>query len=73
MPPWRAVWARGPLAAARETGEQLTALTECDISHMRRGDVYTLPTPAEPRRLGVCGTLGVYLPEGARRMETVAS
>jgi mannose-6-phosphate isomerase-like protein (cupin superfamily) len=62
---WRAVWERGPLAAARETGRQLEALGEGRVEHMLAGDVFALPPPGEPRRLGVCGTLGVYLPEGA--------
>jgi mannose-6-phosphate isomerase-like protein (cupin superfamily) len=65
---WRAVWERGPLAEAQRTGEQLAALGEGRLGHMLAGDVYALPAPEEPRRLGVCGTLGVYLPEGARRL-----
>lgn len=64
---WRNVWERGPLAVAHETGAQLAALATGDTSHLQRGDTYVLPAPAAPRRLGVCGTLGVYLPEGARQ------
>lgn len=67
---WRAVWERGPLAAAQATGKHLAALVEGDVSFLQQGDVYTLPAPAPPRRLGMCGTLGVYLPEGSRRSET---
>ena len=63
---WREVWERGPLAAARRTGEQLDALGSGTIEHLLAGGVYDLDPPGEPRRLGVCGTLGVYLPEGAR-------
>lgn len=63
---WRAVWEQGPLAAARRTGEQLAGLAEGRLDWLLDGDVYELPAPAEPRRLGVCGTLGVYLPEGVR-------
>lgn len=64
---WRGVWQRGPLHAAHETGAQLDALADGRIDHLRDGAVYALPPPDEPRRLGVCGTLGVYLPEGAQR------
>jgi mannose-6-phosphate isomerase-like protein (cupin superfamily) len=63
---WRSVWERGPLASAQATGTQLLALTAGQIEHMLAGNIYALPAPADPRRLGVCGTLGVYLPEGAR-------
>jgi mannose-6-phosphate isomerase-like protein (cupin superfamily) len=64
---WHHVWRRGPLAAADATGMQLEALADGDTSHMLGGDVYAIPAPPEPRRLGVCGTLGVYLPEGVVR------
>jgi mannose-6-phosphate isomerase-like protein (cupin superfamily) len=63
---WRAVWQHGPLAAAQRTGTQLEALAAGDTQHLLESGVYELPLPGEPRRLGVCGTLGVYLPEGAR-------
>jgi hypothetical protein len=61
---WQAVWERGPLAAARQTGDQLEALREGRVDHLLDGAIYGLPDPGEPRRLGVCGTLGVYQPEG---------
>ncbi|HET9222546.1 MAG TPA: cupin, partial [Roseiflexaceae bacterium] len=64
---WRAVWEHGPLAATRRTGEQLDALARGQIDHMLGGAIYELPAPGEDRRLGVCGTLGVYLPEGMLR------
>jgi mannose-6-phosphate isomerase-like protein (cupin superfamily) len=62
---WRAVWEAGPLAAARRTGEQLDALREGRVDHLRQGSVHALPAPGEERKLGMCGTLGLYLPEGA--------
>lgn len=68
---WREVWSSGPLAAAHATGAYLETLAQNNTGHLRYGGVYTLPAPAEPRRLGVCGTLGVYLPEGARQMVAV--
>jgi mannose-6-phosphate isomerase-like protein (cupin superfamily) len=61
---WGEVWERGPLAVARQTGEQLEALRQGHVDHLLDGAIYGLPAPDEPRRLGVCGTLGVYLPEG---------
>ncbi|HWQ14904.1 MAG TPA: cupin [Roseiflexaceae bacterium] len=61
---WRAVWERGPLAAAHRTGAQLDALAVGEVAYLLESGVYDLPPPREPRRLGVCGTLGVYLPEG---------
>jgi mannose-6-phosphate isomerase-like protein (cupin superfamily) len=61
---WRAVWERGPLAAAHQTGGQLDALEQEQIGHLLDGAIYELPAPGEDRKLGVCGTLGVYLPEG---------
>ena len=64
---WRQVWERGPLVAARQTGEQLDALGQGRIDHLLDGAIYELPAPGEQRRLGVCGTLGVYLPEGISR------
>lgn len=63
---WRGVWERGPLAATEATGAQLAALVAGRNEHLLAGNVYELPPPQEPRRLGVCGTLGVYLPEGVR-------
>ena len=64
---WRAVWERGPLATAHRTGEQLDALANGRVDHMLDGAIYELDAPGEQRRLGVCGTLGVYLPEGVSR------
>jgi hypothetical protein len=61
---WRAVWERGPLAMAYQTGEQLDALRQGRVDHLLDGAIYELPAPSEDRKLGVCGTLGVYLPEG---------
>jgi mannose-6-phosphate isomerase-like protein (cupin superfamily) len=61
---WRAVWEPGPLAVARRTGDQLAALQHGQIDHLLEGAIYGLSSPGEQRRLGVCGTLGVYQPEG---------
>ncbi len=61
---WRGVWEQGPLAATRQTGEQFDALQHGQIDHLLDGGIYALPAPGEQRRLGMCGTLGLYLPEG---------
>jgi mannose-6-phosphate isomerase-like protein (cupin superfamily) len=64
---WRAVWEYGPLAAARRTGDELEALRSGRVDHLLAGAIYELPPPGQPRKLGVCGTLGVYTPEGTPR------
>lgn len=65
---WENVWQNGPLAAAQTTGERLKALQSGDVSHLLNAATRTLNANAT-RKLGMCGTLGTYLPEG----KTVAS
>lgn len=60
---WQSVWRNGPLQAAQTTGEHLAALQNGDVSHLLNGAVQTLDASAT-RKLGMCGTLGTYLPEG---------
>lgn len=66
---WHEVWTNGPLAAAERTGEDLAALRAGSIEGLLRGQVAALPAPPtapdDERKLGMCGTLGLYLPEGA--------
>jgi len=62
---WRERWERGPLAAARRTGEQLDSLQQGRIDHLLEGSLHKLSAPGDERKLGMCGTLGLYLPEGA--------
>jgi mannose-6-phosphate isomerase-like protein (cupin superfamily) len=62
---WRAVWERGPLAEAHRTGAHLEALEQGRVEHLLAGRACALPAPGDDRRLGMCGTLGLYLPEGA--------
>lgn len=64
---WRARWQHGPLAAAQRTGAQLDALQQGQTRHLLDGRLYELPAPADQRALGMCGTLGLYLPEGLAR------
>jgi mannose-6-phosphate isomerase-like protein (cupin superfamily) len=61
---WGVVWEAGPLAVSRQTGAQLDALRHGRVEHLLEGAIYGLSSPGEQRRLGVCGTLGVYQPEG---------
>ncbi len=60
---WRHVWQSGPLPAAKATESQLNALEVGDVSHLFAGRLQTLPLDSQ-RKLGMCGTLGTYLPEG---------
>ena len=60
---WFSIWERGPLAAAERTGEQLADLVQSGIAdHLADASIHQLPPPAGDRRMGCCGTLGVYLP-----------
>lgn len=62
---WREIWQHGPQAAAQATSDQIAALQDGDIAHLLTGAVRSLSPPAGSRRLGMCGTLATYLPEGA--------
>jgi hypothetical protein len=61
---WRERWERGPRAAVQQTEAQLNNLGQGRFDHLFEGRVYALPAPSGERKLGVCGTLGLYLPEG---------
>lgn len=61
---WRQVWEAGPLDTTMRTAAQLQALQHGDLSHLFEGGVYSLPAPEDARKLGMCGTLAVYSPEG---------
>lgn len=60
---WFSMWERGPLAAVERTGEQLAHLVERgEAPHLAEATVHHLPPAQDERRMGCCGTLGVYLP-----------
>jgi mannose-6-phosphate isomerase-like protein (cupin superfamily) len=60
---WFSMWERGPLAEVERTGEQLARLVESGAApHLADASIHRLPPPAAERRMGCCGTLGVYLP-----------
>jgi mannose-6-phosphate isomerase-like protein (cupin superfamily) len=62
---WREIWDQGPRHEAAQTGETLTALQQGRIDHLLDASLQTLPAPDGDPKLGMCGTLRVYLPEGA--------
>ncbi len=66
LPRWRQVIEAGPQRAVVETAAQLDALEAGEVAHLFRGAVADIPAPAaaDGRKLGVCGTLHPYLPEG---------
>lgn len=65
LPRWRAIWRAGPFAAAERTGTQLDALARGDASHLSQSSVHVHAPPADERRMGCCGTLGVYITPSA--------
>ena len=70
---WEAVWRNGPLASATTTGQILMGIRDGRIDHLMDGALCKISAPSGDRRLGMCGTLGVYLPEGvtvAQRINT---
>lgn len=64
---WRALLERGPLAAVRATERQLERLARGDAEHLLEASVHALAPPPDERRMGCCGTLGVYVAPGAER------
>lgn len=54
---------QGPIAAVRATEAQLVSLTRGVAPHLADASVHRLPPPPAERRMGCCGTLGVYLRE----------
>ncbi|HEX8237535.1 MAG TPA: cupin domain-containing protein [Abditibacteriaceae bacterium] len=70
---WQDVWRNGPQAAAQTTGQYLEALRAGDVSHLLEGSAHSMAAPGEERKLGMCGTLGTYLPEGVTVAATTNS
>jgi len=61
---WRRVWEQGPLALAQQTGAQLEGLARGDFAHLLEASVHAQRPPSAERRMGCCGTLGVYVAPG---------
>lgn len=59
LPGWGDLWREGPLADAEETGRQLTALADGDVTHLTRAVLRA--QRAEPDEAwGMCGRLTVW-------------
>jgi len=63
---WRTLWQTGPASTIQRTKNFLDKLRTGASDYLNRGRVFEVPLdPAqEERRLGMCGTLRKYLPEG---------
>jgi mannose-6-phosphate isomerase-like protein (cupin superfamily) len=64
---WHEIWQQGPHQEAAKTGHYLDQLAAGQIDHLLEASVQNHPAPPDEPKLGMCGTLGVYLPEGAVR------
>ncbi len=58
---WESIFQAGPRSAVDCTARQLEALRRGDASHLLDATLHRLPPPPEERRMGCCGTLGVYV------------
>jgi mannose-6-phosphate isomerase-like protein (cupin superfamily) len=63
---WRDLIHNGPVADAATSVDRVERLLAGDASHLMQGRVNVMDARPD-RKLGVCGTLGVYLPEGEVR------
>jgi hypothetical protein len=66
-PVWRAIWEAGPIKTILRTRTFLDELNLGSSDYLNDGRVFEVPVDPddESRRLGMCGTLRPYLPEGA--------
>ncbi|MDJ0853148.1 MAG: cupin, partial [Myxococcota bacterium] len=67
---WKRLYERGPLAAVEATARQIAAVERGDASHLAAAALHRLPPPPEERRMGCCGTLGVYVADAAEPSAT---
>jgi mannose-6-phosphate isomerase-like protein (cupin superfamily) len=65
-PAWRGIWEAGPVSTIRRTKVFLDNLGAGSSDYLNRGRVFEIPVDPEreERKLGMCGTLRPYLPEG---------
>ena len=61
---WRKRWEAGALDAALETGRQLDALENGDVSHLAGGGIRVMSEPTDTGKHGMCGLLNTYINEG---------
>jgi mannose-6-phosphate isomerase-like protein (cupin superfamily) len=68
-PEWRQLWRSGPASTIHRTETYLDALAGGSASYLSRGAVFEMPVDVEreTRKLGFCGTLRTYLPEGVKQ------
>ncbi len=62
---WRAIYEHGPLAAVEQTALQIESVARGDGTHLGDASLHQLAPPTGERRMGCCGTLGVYVAEAA--------
>lgn len=63
---WSAILEAGPAQAAQTTAGQLAAIADGDAGYLAAGQVAQLAHPDDTAlRLGMCGRLWPYLPEGS--------
>ena len=65
---WRQLWEAGPASTIHRTEGYLDALAGGSASYLSGGAVFEMPVDVEreTRKLGFCGTLRTYFPEGVR-------
>jgi hypothetical protein len=63
---WRHIWEAGPASTIRRTKSFLDKLNAGASDYLNQGTVFEIPVDLvhEERKLGMCGTLRPYLPEG---------
>jgi mannose-6-phosphate isomerase-like protein (cupin superfamily) len=66
-PVWRGIWEAGPMNTIQRTRNFLEELNLGSSDYLNEGTVFEVPVDpeGEARKLGMCGTLRPYLPEGA--------
>jgi len=65
-PEWRQLWESGPASTIHRTKSYLDSLATGSPDYLTAGAVFEMPVDAEheTRKLGFCGTLRAYFPEG---------
>jgi mannose-6-phosphate isomerase-like protein (cupin superfamily) len=66
-PAWREIWEAGPMKTIQRTRSFLDKLNLGTSDYLNEGRVFEVPVDPEYelRKLGMCGTLRPYFPEGA--------
>jgi mannose-6-phosphate isomerase-like protein (cupin superfamily) len=69
-PTWRGIWEAGAVQTVQRTGTFLDQLNVGASDYLDEGAVFEVPVDPdrEERRLGMCGTLRPYFPEGVLRV-----